>query len=652
MNYRADIDGLRAVAVIGVLMFHFSLGPFPGGFTGVDIFFVISGYLITKLIIEDVEQEKFSFRRFYVRRIRRLFPALLFTLLCSLVTAAFTFPPEEMSRFGMSLAASVFSVSNILFWSEHGYFDVSSHLKPLLHTWSLSVEEQFYLVWPFALVLLLRFGRKAAAVALLIVFVSSLGVNLALEPYQSTLFYLSPFRFFEFAIGASLVFVPPARSNGAMECAFVAGLTMIAYAYRYFSEATLFPSYPALLPTVGAALVIWGGQARWSGRLLRNKAAVSVGLISYSLYLAHWPILVFWQYSGAMRLVWHDRAVLLALTFVIAACMYFFLEQPFRARRSGGYAVLPRSYMLIAASTAATVSAVGLHVWASHGWFWRLGERGDFVKQFVVGDRSPEAEYGGNGCASPCSTSDDRREPDVIFIGDSHSRQYYFGAKEALAGLKVDFYEFSSCQFYSPEYTRDYTGFSDPVLYDRGCRKARASAFQAVENASNALVVIGEYWDPMAMVSEGSGMLMQATTAEGYYRFVGSEISRLQQEFDGRRMIVLGSVPTTGGIGSPLSCYGRVYRLDPGCLSQPIANPVISRRAKTNEILKENLPSSVEFIDPFDALCKHNECSLITDGPIYSDNTHLSGLGAKMVMAAIAPIIRGDAPTSGAQALK
>ncbi len=643
MNYRADIDGLRAVAVLGVVLFHLSLGPFPGGFTGVDIFFVISGYLITKLIVADAETGKISLKRFYVRRIRRLFPALLFTLLCSLVAAAFIFPPEEMTRFGTSMAASVFSVSNILFWSEHGYFDVSSHLKPLLHTWSLSVEEQFYLVWPFALIWLLRFGRKAAAAALVLVFVVSLGANLALEPYQSTLFYLSPFRFFEFAIGAGLVFLPAARSNGAMECALLAGLAMIAYAYRYFTEGTLFPSYPALLPTVGAALVIWGGQARWSGLLLRNKAAVAVGLISYSLYLAHWPLLVFWQYVRVEPLFRHERVWLLALTFLIAVGMYFCIERPFRARNASGYMILQRVYIRGAIAAALVVAAVGLQVQASHGWLWRLGERGAFIGKFVAGDRTADGEYGGEACKAPCSTSSEPRAPDVIVIGDSHSRQYYLGAKEALTGLKVDFYEFSSCQFYSPEYTRDYTGFSDPVLYDRGCRKSRQAAFEAVKAAPSALVVLGEYWDPMTMVSEKGGTSLPAPAPEAYYQFVGEEVAKLQQEFGNRHMIVLGSVPTSGGIGSPLSCYGDLYNVDPGCSVQPASNPVIAQRAKTNELLKANLPSTVMFVDPFGALCNDGDCSLITDGPIYSDSTHLSGFGAKTVIAANAPRLRQEA---------
>lgn len=648
MNYRPDIDGLRAVAVLGVLLFHFSLGPFPGGFTGVDIFFVISGYLITRLIIEDMSKGRFSFRSFYGRRIRRLFPALCFTLVCSLVAAAFLLPPSQMTRFGLSLSASVLSVSNIFFWSEVGYFDVSAQLKPLLHTWSLSVEEQFYLLWPFALVWLMRRGKTAATIAAVLIFCASLAANLLFEPYQSALFYLAPFRFFEFALGAVLVFAPAARTNGVREGSLLIGLALIAYAFLFFDEKMLFPSYPALMPTVGACLVIYGGQAKWSGLALRNPLCVWTGLISYSLYLAHWPLLVFWQLAQPAAMTIRDRLVLLAVTLIVALLMYGLIERPFRKKSGSGFSLLPRSYIKTVSVTAVVISVVGGHVWASHGWLWRLGERGELVRQFVAGERVADAAYGGDGCRyPPCSTTRDDRSPDVIFIGDSHSRQYFLGAKHALAGLKVDFHEFSSCQFYSVEYTRDYTGYPDPVLYDRGCRSARKRAFAAIRHSPNATVVLGEYWNPLEMVSEVTGKVVPLADPRQYYRFVAEEIERLQSELDVRRIVVLGSVPTAAGRGSPLDCYAALYDVDPACLTAPIAHPDITQRMKTNEMLQASLPSTAEFIDPFIALCDQATCAMMDDGPLYSDNTHLSGLGAKKVMSVFGPVIIGQQASVG-----
>lgn len=640
MQYRRDIDGLRAIAVMGVMLFHFSIGHVPGGFTGVDVFFVISGFLITQVILKNLEDGEFSFRSFYLRRFRRLLPAFFATLLLSLVAGALLFSAEQMTRFGVSISAATFSVSNILFWSEHGYFDVASHLKPLLHTWSLSVEEQFYLVWPITLVWLTRYGRRAVVAGLLVVFVASLGSNLLLQPYQSALFYLSPFRFFEFVIGAAVIFVPRRASNLTKEIANLAGLALIAGAYHAYTDTMLFPSYPALVPTVGAALVLWGGTARWSGLLLRNPVAVGVGLISYSLYLVHWPIIVFWDYAHPAPLLPREKLALLGLTFVLATLMYFCIERPFRARTRSSFRLLPRSFPAVIAVAAMLMAGLGLQIWTSYGWLWRLGDRGAVLYEFVAGDRQVDALYGGDGCKAPCTTLKQDRAPDVIFIGASHSRQYFLGAKTELSGLKVDFHEYSSCQFYSVEYTRDYTGFPDPTMYDAGCRAARKGAFEAIRKAPNALIVLSEFWGPMAMQSEKAGASLPVPSPEEYYKFVGFEIDRLKSELGVKRLAVIGSVPTAAGVASSLDCFGRPVLTEKACATKPLTDPIIAQRAETNALLSANLPSDPAFLNPFDALCNGQTCAVVGAGPVYSDATHLSGLGSKMAMAAIAPALR------------
>lgn len=640
MQYRRDIDGLRAIAVMGVILFHSSIGHVPGGFTGVDVFFVISGFLITQVILSNLADGEFTFRAFYVRRFRRLFPAFFVTLLVSLVAGALFFSAEQMTRFGVSISAATFSVSNILFWSEHGYFDVASHLKPLLHTWSLSVEEQFYLVWPITLVWLTRYGRRAVVAGLAVVFVASLGSNLLLQTYQSALFYLSPFRFFEFVIGAAVIFMLRPVSNLAKEAANLAGLALIAVAYHAYTDTMLFPSYPALVPTVGAALVLWGGTARWSGLLLRNPLAVGIGLISYSLYLVHWPIIVFWEYVYPLPLLLREKLALLALTFALATLMYFCVERPFRARTSSGFRLLPRSFLTMTATAALLMTGLGLQIWISYGWLWRLGDRGGVLYQFVAGERQADALYGGDGCKAPCTTLQQESTPDVIFIGDSHSRQYFLGAKTELAGLKVDFHEYSSCQFYSLEYTRDYTGFPDPVMYDTGCRAARKGAFDAIRNASGALVVLSEFWGPMPMLSERGGAALPVPAPEEYYKFVGSELDRLKTELGVKRLAVIGSVPTAAGVASSLDCFGRPALTEKACATKPLTDPIIAQRAETNALLSANLPSDIAFLNPFDGLCNGQTCAVVGAGPVYSDATHLSGLGSRMAMAALVPALR------------
>lgn len=629
---------------MGVISFHFSLGHVPGGFTGVDVFFVISGFLITQVILNNLDDGSFSFGSFYLRRFRRLFPAFLVTVLFSLIAGALLFSAEQMTRFGLSVSAATLSLSNVLFWSEHGYFDVASHLKPLLHTWSLSVEEQFYLIWPVTLFWLSRYGRRAVIAGLCVLFVGSLGANLLLQTYQSALFYLSPFRFFEFVIGAAVIFVPRPASNLTKEAANVTGLALIIAAYHYYSDTMLFPSYPALVPTIGAALVLWGGTARWSGLILRNPLAVGIGLISYSLYLVHWPILVFWEYSELGQPLFRQKLFLLALTFALAIMLYFWVERPFRMKTLSGFRVLPGGFAAATASTILLLTALGFQIWNSYGWLWRLGDRGTVLYQFVAGDRQADALYGGDGCKSPCSTLPDSRRPDVIVIGDSHSRQYYLGARTELAGLKVDFYEYSSCQFYSVEYTRDYTGFPDPVMYDTGCRAARQLAFDAIRKAPGALVVLSEFWGPMPMLSERDGRSLPVPASGDYYRFVGTEIARLKSDLGVQRLAVIGSVPTAAGVASSLDCFGRPALTERSCAVKPLTDPIIAQRAETNALLSAGLPPDVIFLNPFGALCSDSVCSVIHDGPVYSDATHLSGLGSKMVMAALAPGLRGLIP--------
>ena len=343
-NYQRHVDGLRALAVLAVVFYHFGQPAFDGGYVGVDVFFVISGYLITGLITAEIANTgQFGFRRFYARRVRRLFPAMLATLAVSLVCALALFSPAQIQRFGSSLAATALSVSNIYFWSEAGYFDVSSELKPLLHTWSLAVEEQFYLVWP-GLIWLLSRGRSRGAglVILLLIGLGSLTINLVWihgefdEEASSTIFYLTPFRIYEFVLGALGIYLAPLFHHRPwlQEAGMAAGLALIAWAVLNFSDATVFPGTAAIIPCTGALLVIVSGNSRMFGWLLKNRVAVGCGLISYSIYLVHWPLLVFYQYYVFREPLQVEYAMLFLATMLLSYLMYRFIETRFRWQKS------------------------------------------------------------------------------------------------------------------------------------------------------------------------------------------------------------------------------------------------------------------------------------------------------------------------------
>lgn len=350
-KYRADIDGLRAVAILAVILFHLDYSLFKGGFVGVDIFFVISGFLITRNIYFEIKESKsFAFKRFYMRRARRLAPALLFTLFFCSVFSVLLLSPHHLEVFGKSLMAAAGSVSNVLFWSESSYFDVQSNVKPLLHTWSLSVEEQFYFIWPVTLYLFFRIFDKKYFIFLLVLFflLSYLGnvyfedgfmyfswLGDAFSNGASTIFYLLPFRIFEFTIGASLIFFEKfsTRSVKLNNILFIAGSVLIFYSISSFSEEIVFPYYNALLPCLGAALIIFSNKSFFSKVLLENRVMIKLGLISYSLYLIHWPMIVFWGYWTFEPLSLSEKPLILVLSVFSASLMYKYIETPFREKR-------------------------------------------------------------------------------------------------------------------------------------------------------------------------------------------------------------------------------------------------------------------------------------------------------------------------------
>ncbi|RLA49202.1 MAG: hypothetical protein DRQ97_01665 [Gammaproteobacteria bacterium] len=437
-KYQRHIDGLRAVAVLSVVFYHFDLPSFGGGFVGVDVFFVISGYLITKLITEEISQTgDFDFKRFYIRRMRRLFPALAVTFLASLILATALFSPERFQAFGRSLSAAVFSVSNILFWTESGYFDADSHLKPLLHTWSLSVEEQFYLIWPALLWFFAqRSGSGSQFYVLAIVGVGSFGLNYLWvsghfdAQYASTIFYLTPFRIFELVIGAMAIFAAPLFPGRRWlhEVGMLIGLVLIAYSVTAYSDDIIFPYYYALIPCLGAFAVILSRESRSFGWLVSNPLAVGIGLISYSMYLIHWPALVFYEYYKFEALGQFEYAALFLLTTLLSVLMYFFVEKPLRRAAPTRSNPSPqRAFVLCSGAAMIVIALMGAHVHVSQGRTW--GNANALSAMRVTEGKNRRFELVKSGCNltrldQPRYCKMDRPYQ-ILVIGNSHEPDGY-----------------------------------------------------------------------------------------------------------------------------------------------------------------------------------------------------------------------------------
>ena len=361
MRYRPQIDGLRAIAVLAVILFHADPRLVPGGYLGVDIFFVISGYLITSLIIADLGQGNFSLPRFYERRARRILPVLFVVLAATIPFAALYLLPTQQESYARSLLATLLFSSNILFWQETGYFMAEAALKPLLHTWSLAVEEQFYLLYPLFLVALWRFGLRLRVGVIGLLFLASLiGSTVLAEIAPGANFYLLSSRAWELLAGALLAL---ALARGRVLSRFaelinLAGLAMVAGSLALFNAGTPMPSLWGLIPVGGTILLIaFATEATILGRILAQRPLVQIGLMSYSAYLWHWPIFVFARLRFGDALGPALLAGLIAATFFLSYLSWRFVEQPFRRR--GAAAPVPiRPFLALLAATVATLVAL------------------------------------------------------------------------------------------------------------------------------------------------------------------------------------------------------------------------------------------------------------------------------------------------------
>lgn len=464
MNYRREIDGLRALAVLPVMFFHAGLQSFSGGFVGVDVFFVISGYLITKLIIPEMDAGMFTLIRFYDRRARRILPALLVMMLACLPFAWLWLPPTDMEAFAQSLAATSLFSSNILFWQQSGYFEPAAELKPLLHTWSLAVEEQYYVLFPILLMLLLRWGKRGAIASLAALALLSLAAAQwcsVVDPAAT--FYLLPTRAWELLMGVLVAFHASddyGSSPNSVFCEFggVVGLLLLAVAVFGFDKATPSPSVYRLVPTIGTALIIvFATRQTLVGRLLGHKLLVGVGLISYSAYLWNQPILAFARHRGLAEPGQPLLGALVMAAFVPAYVSWRYVETPFRNRAR----FRRREIFVWSAVASAAFVVFGIAGELTRGFEERLdkGQR-EFLAYFendlpdwhyYMKIRLPEryrndcnfydvANYRlGRQTQLPVETisaSCFQKNPEArrfVFIwGDSHAQQLYYGLHQAL----------------------------------------------------------------------------------------------------------------------------------------------------------------------------------------------------------------------------
>jgi len=391
--------------VLSVVLFHLDFVLFEGGFVGVDVFFVISGYLITSIIKHKYENQDFKLADFYARRIRRLVPPLIATIAATLFGAALIMTPYDMVGFSSSAVAALLSLSNIVFYLESGYWDTASELKPLLHTWSLGVEEQFYLFWP-ALIIGLLSIRRLVAFGTSLAMIAVLGAVLCIwftGIDQSAAFYLLPFRVFQFAVGALLIPLTSSLQNRSISLpnlvpnlAFWAGLFCILVSLTSLGGETVFPGYAVLLPTIGAALVLLSGALPGqldapACALMQNRLSIWLGRVSYSMYLVHWPLIVLFRYQYGLELTRVDQLVLAMSTLVATSALHYGIERRYYQRdagAAGGASVSSGSrFALRTLAVAGLLALLATSAWKGDGWTWRFPSLSLSAEQIKKGEQ-------------------------------------------------------------------------------------------------------------------------------------------------------------------------------------------------------------------------------------------------------------------------
>lgn len=673
MTYRKDIDGLRALAVLPVVLFHAGFGFFSGGFVGVDVFFVISGYLITGIIFGEIAQEKFAILRFYERRIRRIFPALFAVLAFTLIAGLAIFLPEDLKALSGSIVAATLFVSNILFWRESGYFDTAAEMKPLLHTWSLAVEEQFYIFFPLFLMVAWRWGlfRRSARIVKWLTWAALL-LSLAASIYgiryhDEATFYLLPTRAWELLLGSVIALgaVPRVTRQWLREALAALGIGLILYAVFVFDTTTPFPGEAALLPCLGAALIIYAGrdaaEPTWAARLLGMRPFVFIGLISYSLYLWHWPLIVFTKYYMIFPLNQMQEAMVVLAALIVATLSWRYVETPFR---KGNDHALTRNRRRIFAASGTAMSAailIGLVTIAMQGWPQRMmdsqalqivAEAGigmELVKPCMNSRKDKNFKK-----PKDCTFGQGKAQPDIVLWGDSHAGALLPALVKATQGTNHNIRTLlmSGC----PPLMGVDLSYS-PL---ESCRKFNDAAMAYLKSGPEQTIVVVGRW--AAVIHGDNTGSDERSSPPGIARKPGQKLTReaalqlanesltatiSKLKATGKTIILVYPWPESSYDVPEVLARMLIKHSDAATVSE-IQIPPRAYLARTREItaLFDALPDAANFhrIKPADMLCDETRCLVFKDGKsLYFDDDHLSQAGAEYLSPLFAPVFNQSA---------
>ncbi len=653
-GYRADIDGLRALAVISVVLFHADLGWVPGGFIGVDIFFVISGFLITRLLIQDFFRETFSIRAFYIRRVRRIFPALAAVVLFSFATGFFILPANEFAALGDAAKGLAWFTSNHVFWNiKNNYWSQNLlSTQPLLHTWSLAVEEQFYLLFPCLLAISFYFNRRSLAqrgvapsdkqprsiisslkFLLWTITITSFVLSVwMIRKDAAATFYLLPFRAWELLTGSLLAVHLMARPTDKIRRAYVemagmAGIALLLFAVFFYDKATSFPGLHALAPCIGAALLIYAGNnsvVPIVSRILSTRPLVMIGLISYSLYLWHWPILVFVRSFGwyAWGLPSISLPAVLTVTVLVSWVSWRWIEQPFRHRRSqlpsrGTELIVAIIMLCICYGLGALAHRVGKTATPFQQlqpkMLAQLGRDVD-ITPGIRCEGNPDLaliEKHGGGCQLGIASSD-RNPPVFAIVGDSHARMWTsaldrLATKANIPGLALTY---SSCV--------PALGIVPPSRKE--CVSIIEAALNYLAKSPIKTVILAGYWVDAAETDQAR----EGASSTDFYDGLDRTLSLLTQA--GKTIYLMKDVPELQNNETPREkAIESIRGGGKAIYSQSLQQHRKRQFPVDQQIIRLQKKYHFMVIDPANQICGSAGCLVAINGrTLYRDKHHLT----------------------------
>ena len=631
MSYRNEIDGLRALAVLPVIFFHAGFKIFSGGFVGVDIFFVISGYLITNIIISELEQGKFSIIDFYERRARRILPALFVVMLACIPLAWFVLLPKDIQSFSKSLIAVSIFASNILFRHESGYFDIASELKPLLHTWSLAVEEQYYLIFPFLLTFFWKSGRKKILIILGTIFFISFGLaEWGSYAKPASAYFLLLARGWEILAGAFAAFFLSRKNysgskTNLSEIAGWVGLTLILYAIFTHSKNIPYPGLYALVPTMGTLLIIiFANQDTILGKFLGNKVFVSLGLISYSLYLWHQPLFAFARHRSLSEPGHVLFIFLCVLTFILAYLTWRYIETPFRLKKY----MNQKQIFLSAIIGSVFFISVGLIGFLTNGLFIKSPSR---LESLALNTRIA-ANYGlnieceGSYSESPnCRTSEN---PEVLVWGDSFAMHLVDGLVASNPNIKVIQKTVSNC---GPFLEIAPSSYGYPPSWSRQCISINDKVFDYLKNNPSIKYVVmgspfGQFVGKDAKIWTRQGVVVDGR--KNAFEAMQITIKRIRELK--KIPVIFSPTPQNGeNIGNCL-VKATFFKEDKKFCDIKYSDSTARQTEVFDFLKKVEKISTVIWLSDF--LCSSGTCKASANGVLlYRDEEHLSHEGSSYI---------------------